>query len=285
MSDWHLHDLGELSRLSPRPDIRLVVTDLDGTLLDDEREIHDEFWPLADELFARGVVFAPASGRYYFSLRQKFAAIADEVVFIASNGAHVVVRGTTYLADTLPRETAAEVVRRIRDVPGAGVVLCGLRSAYIEDGDAVLVDWISPHYPVLALVDDLTAVDDDVLSVGIFDTVGAEENSLPALADLGSVVKLMATDPHWVDVVSPTADKGSAVRRLQERLGITPDQTMVFGDYLNDLEMMSTATYSFAMANAHPLLKELATWTAPTNSANGVVRTIRTVLGLPDPDD
>jgi hydroxymethylpyrimidine pyrophosphatase-like HAD family hydrolase len=45
--------------------------------------------------------------------------------------------------------------------------------------------------------------------------------------------------------------------------------------------MMPTATYSFAMANAHPLLKELATWTAPTNSANGVVRTVRTILGLP----
>ncbi len=285
MSDWHLHDLAEISTLSPRPDIRLVVTDLDGTLLDDAREIHDEFWPLADELFRRGIVFAPASGRYYPSLRQKFDAIADEVVFIASNGAHVVVRGTTYLADTLPRETAAEVVRRVRGVVGAWTVLCGTRSAYIEDDDAAFVDWISPHYPALALVDDLTSVDDDVLSVGIFDSRGAEANSLPALADLGSSLRLMATDPRWVDVVSPTADKGSAVRRLQERLGITPDQTAVFGDYLNDLEMMSTATYSFAMANAHPLVAELAAWTAPTNTANGVVRTIRVLLGLPDPDD
>ena len=86
--------------------------------------------------------------------------------------------------------------------------------------------------------------------------------------------------PHWVDVLSPTANKGRAVRRLQEELGVTPDQTMVFGDFLNDLEMMDAATYSFAMANAHPLLKERANWVAPTNNANGVVRTIRTVLGL-----
>ena len=58
------------------------------------------------------------------------------------------------------------------------------------------------------------------------------------------------------------------------------DYNMVFGDFLNDLGMMDGATYSFAMANAHPLVKQRAAWAAPANSANGVVRTIRTVLGL-----
>ena len=90
----------------------------------------------------------------------------------------------------------------------------------------------------------------------------------------------MVSGAHWVDVLSPTANKGRAVRQVQKTLGVTPDQTMVFGDFLNDLEMMDAATYSFAMANAHPLLKERASWVAPTNNANGVVRTIRTVLGL-----
>jgi Cof subfamily protein (haloacid dehalogenase superfamily) len=281
VSDWHLHDLAELASLDPRPDIRLVVTDMDGTLLDDAREIHDEFWPLADELFARGVVFAPASGRHYFSLRQKFDAIADEVVFIASNGAHVVARERDLHTDLLPLDVALAVVHRVRDVPDAFAVLCGLRSAYIDSDDEGFAAWIRPHYPRLARVGDLDAVRDDVLSVGVFDRRPATENSLRALGRLGASVRMMATDPHWVDVVSPTVDKGSAVRHLQEILGVTAEQTMVFGDYLNDLEMMPTATYSFAMANAHPLLKELASWTAPTNSANGVVRTIRTVMGLP----
>jgi Cof subfamily protein (haloacid dehalogenase superfamily) len=278
--DWHLHSLREISSLSPRPDIRLVVTDMDGTLLDDDREIHDEFWPLADELFRRGILFAPASGRYYHSLRQKFDAIADEVVFIASNGAHVVFRGEDLHADLLPRDLAQGVIDRVRTVEGATPVLCGRRGAYIDDDDDAFLAWIGPHYPSLFVVEDLRGVVDDVLSVGIFDRKSAEENSLRALDGLESDVRFMATDPHWVDVVSPTADKGGAVRRLQDRFGITPEQTMVFGDYLNDLTMMPTGTYSFAMANAHPLVKELASWTAPTNSANGVVRTIRTMIGL-----
>jgi hypothetical protein len=86
-----------------------------------------------------------------------------------------------------------------------------------------------------------------------------------------------------VDVLSPTANKGRAVRRLQEELGVTPDQTMVFGDFLNDLEMMDAATWSFAVANAHPLLKARARFVAPANNANGVVRTVRAVLGLEPP--
>ena len=55
---------------------------------------------------------------------------------------------------------------------------------------------------------------------------------------------------------------------------------MVFGDFLNDLEMMDEATYSFAMANAHPLLKERANYLSPGNADNGVVRTIKAVLGI-----
>ena len=46
--------------------------------------------------------------------------------------------------------------------------------------------------------------------------------------------------------------RAAGIRHIQEVLGITRDQTMVFGDFLNDLEMMDEATYSFAMANAHP---------------------------------
>jgi hydroxymethylpyrimidine pyrophosphatase-like HAD family hydrolase len=93
----------------------------------------------------------------------------------------------------------------------------------------------------------------------------------------------VVSGPHWVDVLSPSASKGRALRQLQAALGVTADQTMAFGDFLNDLEMMDAAAWSFAMANAHPLLKERARFVAPANNANGVVRTVRTVLGLEAP--
>ena len=70
------------------------------------------------------------------------------------------------------------------------------------------------------------------------------------------------------------------MRELQKQLGISPDECMAFGDYLNDLELMQAVTHSYAMANAHPDLKAVCRYTAPSNDEDGVVRTIRQVLGL-----
>jgi len=254
---------------------------MDGTLVDDARQIHDELWPLVDELFARGVTFCPASGRQYENLRQQFEAVADELVFVAENGTYVVAHGRELFSDGIALGVARRLLKRVREIKDAGAVLCGKRSAYVEGRDPAFVEQVAHYYARLRIVPDLLEVEDDeVLKVTVYDFVSAETNSAPLLADFATTHNVVVSGPHWVDVTSPTANKGAAVRKVQEALGVTPDQTMVFGDFLNDLEMMDAATYSFAMANAHPLLRERASWVAPTNNANGVVRTIRTVLGL-----
>jgi len=267
--------------MRPRPDIRLIATDMDGTLVDDAKQIHDELWPLIDELHARGITFCPASGRQYYNLVRQFEDAGDDLVFIAENGTYVVARGREVSSDGLALDDARRLVDRVRTIPDAGAVLCGKGSAYIERSDPAFADQIAHYYARLRIVPNLLEVEgDDVLKVTVYDFTSAERNSAPRLTDFGATHKVVVSGAHWVDVMSLTANKGRAVRTVQEALGVTPDQTMVFGDFLNDLEMMDAATYSFAMANAHPLLKERASFVAPTNNANGVVRTIRTVLGL-----
>jgi Cof subfamily protein (haloacid dehalogenase superfamily) len=261
-----------------RPDIRLIATDMDGTLVDDARQIHDELWPLVDELVARGITFCPASGRQYENLRQQFEEVADELIFIAENGTYVVAHGQELFSDDLPLDAARRLVARVREIPDAAAVLCGKRSAYVERREPGFVDQIALYYAKLRTVPDLLRVEDDVLKVTVYDFVSAERNAGPRLLDLAPAHKVVVSGPHWVDVTSPTANKGAAVRAVQRALGVTPDQTMAFGDFLNDLEMMDAATWSFAMANAHPLLKERARYQAPANSANGVVRTIRALV-------
>lgn len=59
---------------------------------------------------------------------------------------------------------------------------------------------------------------------------------------------------------------------------MTRDQTLLFGDYLNDLEMLEEATYSYAMANAHPRVIERARFVAPSNRDLGVITTLRRLL-------
>ena len=84
----------------------------------------------------------------------------------------------------------------------------------------------------------------------------------------------------WVDVMKPGVDKGSAMRTLQRLRGLTPDECMAFGDYLNDREMLMAVTESYAMDNALDSIKKIAKHIAPGNDENGVIRVIRERFAL-----
>ncbi len=260
----------------PAPDIRLIAVDLDGSLLDDEKRIHDDFWPLLDELDRRGILLCPASGRQYATLRRQFGR--DELVYIAENGSYVVQHDQEISSDGMDLAAARSVVETARGASDLdlGVVLCGKRSAYVERTDQAFLDKAQPYYAKLEQVDDLLEVEDEVLKVAVYDFGSSTTGAGPLLESFDAVV----SGEHWVDVTSPTADKGHALRAVQEARGISAEQTMAFGDYFNDVGMLDAAHYSFAMDNAHPDVRAHARFVAPANTENGVVRTIRAVLGI-----
>lgn len=266
------------------PDIKLIACDLDGTLLDAQHGIHDEFWPLLDQLRNRGILFCPASGRQYFKLLEQFQQAGEGLIFIAENGTFVMQNGEELRSDCLSPTVAQELIRTARrlNATGArsGAVLCGKRSAYIEWKEPAFRAEVSRYYQRLEVVDDLQNVQDDFLKVAVFDFESSQRNVLPSFAHFGNTHQVVVSGVHWLDVMAAHANKGTGLRHVQEKLGISFNQTMAFGDYLNDLEMMDAAYYSFAMENAHPQLKERSRFMAPGNTHNGVVRTIRTVLGL-----
>lgn len=264
-------------------DIRLVAVDMDGTLLDDDHRVHPTFWPLLAELTRRGVRFCPASGRQHATLARQFADVADRLVFIAENGAYVVRQGIELSSQVMDRAAVDRVIRIVRELSASGtdigVVVCGKRSAYIERSDAAFLAEARRYYARLETVDDLTRVQDDVLKAAVFDFHSARTTA-PSLAELTATHQVVVSSEHWVDVMTRTTNKGAALRGLQQSLGVAPAQTVVFGDYLNDLEMLDAAELSFAMANAHPAVRERARHLAPGNQENGVVRTLAALLGL-----
>ncbi|MEH0573978.1 MULTISPECIES: Cof-type HAD-IIB family hydrolase [Streptomyces] len=265
-------------------DIRLVVTDMDGTLLDDDKKVPEGLWDTLARLRERGVLFSPASGRQYATLAAEFAQVADGMVFIAENGTYVVRDGAELSSDPLDPGAVARVIEAVRGLAAGGVdmgaVVCGKRSAYIERADEPFLAEVARYYVRHRVVEDVTAVDDDILKVALFDFGSVEESTAPALAPFADTHQVVVSGEHWVDVMNRTANKGAALRRLQRELGITPAQTMVFGDYLNDLEMLDAAHWSFAMAGAHPEVVRRARHLAPSNNDNGVLRTIARVLDL-----
>ena len=81
-----------------------------------------------------------------------------------------------------------------------------------------------------------------------------------------------------IRITAKNINKGVAIREIQELLGINYEETVVFGDYLNDLEMMESGYYSYAMKNAHDDLKKVARFIAKSNDENGVVEAIKELI-------
>ena len=204
------------------PDLALLALDMDGSLLDDDKRIHPTFWPLLDELLRRGVAVVPASGRQYATLRRELGR--DDLVYVAENGSYVVRDGQALAVDGLATATAHAAVQRVRDAADldVGTVLCGIGSAYVERTDEAFLAQCAPYYARLEVVDDLLAVDDTVLKVAVYDFGGAEAGAATRLADLGDAARVLVSGEHWVDVMSPTADKGTALRAVQAALGVGP---------------------------------------------------------------
>jgi hydroxymethylpyrimidine pyrophosphatase-like HAD family hydrolase len=102
-----------------------------------------------------------------------------------------------------------------------------------------------------------------------------EENSYNAYKKFKNEFKVAVAAKIFLDITAKTANKGVAIKKVQEKLNISPDETLVFGDYLNDLEMMQNATHSYAMKNAHPDIIKISKYiTEFDNNENGVLRTI-----------
>jgi len=261
--------------------IKLIATDLDGTLLNDQKQIHPSFWEIHKELVKQEVLFVAASGRQYYTLQNQFESILDEIILLAENGTFVKQGKKELFVNSIPLDAAHFLVERARDVADTDVILCGKNSAYVESNGSAFWSDAAQYYSRLKMVDDLCATDDTVLKITLWDHRIAEHNSYTHFREFEESFKVAVAGDKWLDITHLTASKGTAIERIQQLFGISPEETLIFGDYLNDLDMMGSGYYSYAMKNAHPKIKELARFeTKSDNNNNGVVETIKELFGI-----
>ena len=288
--------------------IRLVAVDMDGTLLDDEKNFPPGLDELLDHLEQRGVVFVPASGRQVWTLIDMFPD-RPGLTFIGENGAIVMRDGREISSAPLDLATVRESVSLIRQYalprPGAtaaredagegslrenfdgGLVVCGKNCAYVERTDEAFLAAVAPYYTRTQCVDDLMRVIDEIeqgrIDEAIIKLAVYSAGDVTALADqtLGRFARshqFAISAANWADLQDRGVDKGRALRALQDYLGVTPGQTAVFGDAGNDLSMIAQAEFSFAMENASADVRAAARFLAPSNNEAGVVKVLQVLL-------
>ncbi len=251
--------------------VKMVVTDMDGTLLNSNHEVSNQFFELFPKLIENNIRFVAASGRQYDSILDKLRPIKDQITIVGENGGIAKQGDNVLFTYDLPSKTLFEILATARKIENAHIVLCGLNSAYVESNNEDFIATFSQFYSSFTIVDDLTKVENDTLfKLAIYHENCSETYVYPHVKHLSDSLQVTVSGKNWLDISHKDAHKGKAIEFLQKSFDITKEETMAFGDYNNDLKMLELADFSFAMENAHPNVKAVSNYETKNNDENGV---------------
>ncbi len=254
--------------------IRLIASDMDGSLLDDKKRIPSEFYKILPRLKQKGASFVVASGRSYCTLKENFSSVSEQIDYICDNGAYVVHDGDVAIK-LIPRDLLHAFISACDELKGIQVILCGVHASYHKAYTPEFDYEISNYYVNRRIVEDLFAVEDDIFKVSICDVNDPATHTYPFLKErFGSALSLQVSGKAWMDAVKAGINKGVALEKIQKNLGITPEETMAFGDSYNDVELLGRARYSFVMGNSNADMHQYGNFMAASNNDAGVIRAI-----------
>lgn len=260
--------------------VKLVVSDMDGTLLNSQGKVSLLFFELFKKLQQKNIHFCAASGRQYNSIVDKLADIKDDIYVIAENGAIAKSGDEVLLLNALDAEKIINIIPILRKIKDVNIVLCSQDAAFIENSEEKFINLFQEYYHSFQVVDDLLEVvkSTPILKIAVHHFTSSEEFIYPEIKHLKNNYLLKISGQNWLDISDEKANKGNALRHVQKMLNVSKEQTMVFGDYHNDIEMLQEADFSFAMENAHKDITELANYATKSNNNFGVERILEKLL-------
>ncbi len=260
--------------------IKLVVTDIDGTLLEEGTDkINTELYDVVKELKQQGTIFAAASGRQYNSIRHVFSPIQNDMIFICENGTNIICRGYDIDSTLLNKQDARELMAYIHTLDGCYMTASTKEAMYIETRDPAFLDLLINGYKnEMTIVDDLLSEDLDIIKISIYKASGVDSISERVIADWKDKFRVTVAGAPWIDFMDYQADKGNAIAKIQETLHISKEETMAFGDNHNDIGMLNHAGESYAVANARSAVKEVARHMTKANTEDGVLLVLKELV-------
>lgn len=265
--------------------IKMLAFDIDGTLIDNKRKISPRNDHVLRALQSQGVLLVPATGRCLSGLPKKLPEIIQLRYVITSNGART---------SDLQRDVSLET--RLIDESRALRILniCKHHKVWVSihvdnqcyDSNNVMNSIRKVIYkgdfsqqPVTRNL--ISMVRQQHLAIEKIQIFGLGLKALVRLqADLNQVDHLAMPITHgsYMEVTDLQANKGDALARLCDYLGVKAQEVMVIGDADNDCSMFDFAGYSIAMGNASDAVKTLATMTTDSNRRDGLAKALEALV-------
>ncbi|MDD8048086.1 MAG: HAD family hydrolase [Thomasclavelia sp.] len=255
--------------------IKLIATDMDGTLLNNEHQFDEEFIEVFFKLKEKNIRFVVASGNQYYRLYQLFLPMSKDIIFIAENGSMIVDGEKLLCTNPLFKKDVNTTIDILKRFDNLRVVMCGEQSAYALKKEEDFEEIVKRHYCNYKMVNSLKEIDDSIIKFSINDPQNQIKKYLKDIEEnLPEGLRIVTSGNEWMDIQCSDTNKGEGMKVVQKLLNVSKDECMVFGDQMNDFEMFKEAKYSYAMKNAVQDLKNIAYDICDSNDEKGVIKTI-----------
>ncbi len=271
-------------------DIKMIATDLDNTLLDNDKEISDENLRELGKCLETGIIVVIATGRTSTGIPEELIDLPGMRYAITINGSRVIDLKTGEVLDAcrMDYETALKLMEKAKNSPYDIMYDVSIDGMVYACADYYgRLEEFYPDIPPQALKmfrnmrevvsDNIEYVRDNADEVDKvnYSFTDLSERSLmrQELEDFPGVV-VTSSLSHNLEINAAGADKGGALLRLAGRLGIRREEIMAFGDSDNDLTMVRDAGFGVAMENASDTVKSAADYITASNNDSGVAKAI-----------
>ncbi|WMJ80470.1 HAD family hydrolase [Clostridium sp. MB40-C1] len=252
--------------------IKLIATDMDGTLVSTKGTINEKIFSLIHTLNKKDIQFVAASGRFYSQLNNNFKKVKTDMLFIAHNGALIKYNnnGKILYSNSISKENLKDVLN-LNCGMNELLFLAGENEAYVINPSNDLIDKFNFNEVPLVILNSFSEIESPIYKMSYYIADGVNPTILEYLKkNLNDNLEFVVSGHNWIDIMNKGINKGTAVKILQEKFKITSQNTMVFGDYYNDLPMFKVAHHSYAMKNAPEDVKKNAKFIAESNDNDGV---------------
>ncbi len=255
--------------------IKIIATDMDHTLLNDDSVLPVEFSQLLDDLSELNVEFVCASGRTLASLHKKVQEDKNRVSFVSDNGAIVEYHGEIIYKSPLNTDAWHKMVLKGRESIETSIIVTTTDTPYIEIHSDLHRSMLREYYPDFIEVDNILDYDLEAIKLTYLSLDNTIENYdeliFPAF---GTDFNSVRAGHMWIDIMNKNVNKGNGLKILLDRYELTSDNLMAFGDFHNDIEMLELASYSYAVSNAQQDVKDVAKEIIGSNNDNSVIKKI-----------
>ena len=246
--------------------IKIIFFDIDDTLRNSKTGFIPSTIPTAfKQLRDKGILTGIATGRGIFGVVPELKALKPDF-FVTLNGAYIEdKKGNVIYSNKIAKDKVEEYITWTKEV-GIDYGLVGSHAAKLSRRTEMISQAIDPIYPDLEVDPDFYQKE-DIYQMWTFEERG-DDLVLPE--SLASTLRMVRWHEHSSDVVPISVSKADGVAKVVDQLGLKPENVMVFGDGLNDLELFDYAGISVAMGVSHDKIKEKADYITKTLEEDGI---------------